>query len=265
MENEKIKDSNPKDACGIKKVQFSTIPSEILLEISSNLKNQRENLYGSLPKDCCITSTEYYNNILLQLMCWWEGNDNQNIIKILSLLVLLRESMLNNILDDDRPECLTIVNIVLMNKKTEELIVKYPNPLDAYIEKNNDISDENILNTNDISVKNNDNLKIISNMSLFPVNVLMEIAIALTEGARKYGRHNYRAIGVRASVYYDATLRHIFAWWSGEDIDPDSGLSHITKAIASLVVLRDAMINNKWTDDRPPKVDNKFIKSFTFH
>lgn len=83
--------------------------------------------------------------------------------------------------------------------------------------------------------------------------VLMELGIAMQEGACKYGRHNYRVIGVRGSVYYDASLRHLMSWWEGEDIDPDSGLSHITKAIASLVVLRDAMIQRQFTDDRPPK------------
>jgi len=68
----------------------------------------------------------------------------------------------------------------------------------------------------------------------------------------KYGRHNYRVAGVRASVYHDAVWRHLAAWWEGQDVDPDSGLSHVTKAIASLVVLRDAMLNRKWVDDRPP-------------
>jgi hypothetical protein len=83
--------------------------------------------------------------------------------------------------------------------------------------------------------------------------VLMELGIAMQEGACKYGRHNYRVIGVRGSVYYDASMRHLMSWWEGEDIDPDSGLSHITKAIASLVVLRDAMMQEQFTDDRPPK------------
>lgn len=83
--------------------------------------------------------------------------------------------------------------------------------------------------------------------------VLAELGVAMLEGALKYGRHNYRTIGVRASVYVDAANRHLASYWEGEDIDPDSGLSHITKAIASLVVLRDAMINDKFTDDRPPR------------
>jgi hypothetical protein len=90
-------------------------------------------------------------------------------------------------------------------------------------------------------------------ISTVPAPVLSELGVAMLEGALKYGRHNYRVIGVRASVYYDATVgRHMQRWWEGEDLDPDSGLSHITKAIASLVVLRDAMIRGTWVDDRPP-------------
>ncbi|HLF66055.1 MAG TPA: dATP/dGTP diphosphohydrolase domain-containing protein [Gammaproteobacteria bacterium] len=90
-------------------------------------------------------------------------------------------------------------------------------------------------------------------MSTVPANVIAELGVAMLEGASKYGRHNYRAMGVRSSVYYDGTMRHLMAWWEGEDIDPDSNLSHITKAIASLTVLRDAMMQDMLTDDRPPK------------
>lgn len=89
-------------------------------------------------------------------------------------------------------------------------------------------------------------------MSTVSAVVLAEVGVAMLEGAAKYGRHNYRAVGVQSSVYYDATMRHLMAWWEGEDIDPDSGMSHITKAITSLVVLRDAMIQGMLTDDRAP-------------
>lgn len=89
-------------------------------------------------------------------------------------------------------------------------------------------------------------------LSAVPCGVLYELGLAMLEGARKYGRHNYRVAGVRASVYYDAALRHLMSYWEGEDNDPDSGLSHVTKAIACLVVLRDAKMNAKLTDDRPP-------------
>jgi hypothetical protein len=89
-------------------------------------------------------------------------------------------------------------------------------------------------------------------LSTVPSAVLMELGVAMLEGALKYSRHNYRAIGVRTSVYYDAAMRHLMAFWEGEDTDPDSNISHVTKAIATLVVLRDAMINDKCVDDRPP-------------
>ncbi len=86
-----------------------------------------------------------------------------------------------------------------------------------------------------------------------PAPVLFELGLALLEGACKYGRHNYRSAGVRASIYYDAMYRHLLPWWTGEDIDPDSGLSHVTKAIACLVVMRDSMLIGNWHDDRPPR------------
>ena len=100
-------------------------------------------------------------------------------------------------------------------------------------------------------------------LSTVPFPVLLETGVAMLEGARKYGRHNYRVIGVRGSVYYDAVMRHLGAWWEGEDIDPDSGISHVTKAIAGLVVLRDSMMRENWEDDRPPK-SPKFVSALSF-
>lgn len=94
-------------------------------------------------------------------------------------------------------------------------------------------------------------------MSVLSWQVLGEVALGMLEGALKYGRHNYRGVGVRASVYGDAALRHLLAWWEGQDIDEKSGLNHITKAISCLMVLRDSMLQENWTDDRPPKAKNQ--------
>ncbi|PTX49087.1 hypothetical protein IQ03_02438 [Gemmobacter caeni] len=94
-----------------------------------------------------------------------------------------------------------------------------------------------------------------------PMTVLWEVGIGMMEGAMKYGRHNYRAAGVRASVYVDAAMGHIGQWWEGEDTDADSGLSHITKAICSLIVLRDAMIQDMLVDDRPPRGNLDKVRS----
>lgn len=96
-------------------------------------------------------------------------------------------------------------------------------------------------------------------ISTVPAAVIAEIGLAMLEGSCKYGRHNYRAAGVRASVYYDAAFRHIAAWWEGQDIDPDSGLHHLTKALACLVVLRDSMRQGNWNDDRPPATPGEWV------
>lgn len=96
-------------------------------------------------------------------------------------------------------------------------------------------------------------------LSRVSMPVMMELDAAMFEGALKYGRHNYRAIGVRYSVYYDAVMRHMGAWWEGQDTDPDSGLHHLTKAMACLAVVRDAMLQGKVEDDRPPISDPNFI------
>ena len=93
-------------------------------------------------------------------------------------------------------------------------------------------------------------------MHVMSAQVLMEMSLGMLEGARKYGSHNYRVAGVRASVYYDAAMRHLMDWWEGVDIDPASGISHVSKAMSALHVLRDAMMQEMWTDDRPPKAHN---------
>lgn len=96
--------------------------------------------------------------------------------------------------------------------------------------------------------------------STIPAQVIAEVGLAMMEGSLKYGRSNYRVAGVRASVYYDAALRHLTAFWEGQDLDPDSGLSHLVKAMACCVVLRDSQTRGNWTDDRPPKVPGDWVK-----
>jgi hypothetical protein len=99
-------------------------------------------------------------------------------------------------------------------------------------------------------------------LSWLPMEVLFEVALALAEGGFKYGGHNYLVAAPRGSVYMDATDRHQFQFWTlGEEIDADSGagLHHISKAIASLVVLRAAQIHGNWIDDRPPPAPAGFL------
>ena len=74
--------------------------------------------------------------------------------------------------------------------------------------------------------------------------------LALLDGAMKYGRSNYREIGVRSSIYYDAAVRHLTAWFEGEEADPDSGIDHLGHALACIAILVDAKEAGKLNDDR---------------
>lgn len=98
-------------------------------------------------------------------------------------------------------------------------------------------------------------------LSAVPTSAKVGIALGMEEGALKYSRHNYRIVGVRASVYYDATNRHLEAFWNGQDLDPDSkvGLHHLDKALASLAVLRDSIFRGNWVDDRPPAMGGDWL------
>lgn len=74
-------------------------------------------------------------------------------------------------------------------------------------------------------------------LHLWPTTATALGSIALLEGALKYGRTNWRPIGVKASVYYAALNRHMNAWWEGEDNAPDSQIDHLGHAIACLAIL----------------------------
>ena len=102
-------------------------------------------------------------------------------------------------------------------------------------------------------------------LSTVPAPFLHALGLAMMEGARKYGRHNYRTAGIRYSVYYDAAMRHLTAWWEGEDIDPDSGLPHPIKAAACMAVLFDSMVQENATDDRPPQSPPGWLAGMNKH
>lgn len=88
-------------------------------------------------------------------------------------------------------------------------------------------------------------------LSCIPTGPLYEVGAVMLDGSAKYGRHNWRVIGVRSSVYYDAALRHLMKWWEGEELDTDSGCHHLAHAVACCLIVRDAANLGQLTDDRP--------------
>lgn len=85
---------------------------------------------------------------------------------------------------------------------------------------------------------------------LWPETATALGALAMLDGALKYGRSNFRAIGVRFSIYNDAMRRHLAALFEGEDTDPDSGLPHLAHILACAAILIDAKAAGKLNDDR---------------
>lgn len=89
-----------------------------------------------------------------------------------------------------------------------------------------------------------------------PSSAVFELAHAMADGAMKYGAHNWRVSGVRASIYRDAMDRHLAAWWEGEDRASDSGALHLAHIMACCAILIDAEYMRKLNDDRPVKMDD---------
>ena len=99
---------------------------------------------------------------------------------------------------------------------------------------------------------------------VIPARVAWEVGIAHLVGCLKYGRMNWRAAGISASVYVDAAKGHIDQFWEGEDLDPESQAHHIAHAIAGLNILLDSILRSDWNDDRPPKtLDLDLIRTET--
>lgn len=71
-------------------------------------------------------------------------------------------------------------------------------------------------------------------------------------GADKYGRFNYKG-GIAHTRLVDAAMRHLIAYASGEDIDPESGLPHVDHAAASINMLRGNQRLHPELDDRYKK------------
>lgn len=71
---------------------------------------------------------------------------------------------------------------------------------------------------------------------LIPPEGLHGVAMALTHGAAKYPAGNWEH-GLAYSRYFASAQRHLWAWWAGENKDPESGLSHLWHAAACIFFL----------------------------
>jgi hypothetical protein len=78
---------------------------------------------------------------------------------------------------------------------------------------------------------------------------LLEEGKVMAFGAKTYDRHNWRK-GMAWSRLIAAALRHINAFNSGEDLDPESGISHLAHARCCLAFLLNYTVTHPELDDR---------------
>lgn len=76
-------------------------------------------------------------------------------------------------------------------------------------------------------------------------------ALAMQDGASKYGPYNWRDKKVQYTIYLDALERHLLALRDREDNAQDSGLPHLGHIIACAAILADAIEGGHIIDDRP--------------
>jgi len=102
-------------------------------------------------------------------------------------------------------------------------------------------------------------------MRAVPPLPLLAVGQAMTVGMQKYGHYNWRNDPVTASVYYDAAMRHLLAWWDGQDLDTETGCQHLALAAANLLILMDADSGPWLNDDRHQHkgFTNEFISDNT--
>ena len=84
---------------------------------------------------------------------------------------------------------------------------------------------------------------------LIPIPALDLLARLYGKGAVKYAEHNWR-LGYEWSKSYAAAQRHMNAFWSGEDIDPETGIPHTICAAFHMFALTTYLTEHPEFDDR---------------
>lgn len=86
-------------------------------------------------------------------------------------------------------------------------------------------------------------------MELLSHQALLQIAEVFGAGAAKYGRYNYKA-GIGWSRLIGAAYRHLGAFNSGENLDAETGKSHIAHLGCCVAMLLDMIKEHPELDDR---------------
>ena len=84
---------------------------------------------------------------------------------------------------------------------------------------------------------------------LIPPWALEMLAAVFTTGAMKYLDRNWEK-GMRWGRIFAALNRHLWAFWRGETVDPEDGISHMIHAAWCCIVLYEYWLHKIGQDDR---------------
>lgn len=89
-------------------------------------------------------------------------------------------------------------------------------------------------------------------INLVPPEAIIAAANVFGFGAQKYGENNWRMDLDKFpySRHYASIMRHLLAFHSGEDLDPESGLPHTHHALTQMIILVMCEMQGKNVDDR---------------
>jgi len=86
-------------------------------------------------------------------------------------------------------------------------------------------------------------------LSLLPSQALIEITRVLEHGRDKYGAYNW-AKGMNWTRLISAAMRHLFAFKDGEDVDSETGRSHLAHLACCAIFLLEYKLRGVGIDDR---------------
>ena len=93
-------------------------------------------------------------------------------------------------------------------------------------------------------------------MNLLPPKAIVEISKVLTFGAAKYDAENWRKLDDLQNRYTAGALRHIFAHMDGEELDPETNLSHLAHAMCCLLFKLEIELEERFKEEESREVDS---------
>lgn len=204
-------------AKGVKPEAFDLIPPAPLFELAK--------WYGAYPANLSGASSwsAVFNYTCARLWSWWGGED------------IDPDTGLNNMVSA-AAGCFTLLDFLVAPQNSEAVDDR---PSSGHIGGYPRIDSFGVEAANATP-----------RFDLIPYSGMVSLARHYGAGAAKYAKHNWAA-GYEWSKPFAALMRHLLAFWSGEDIDAETGSPHIIASAWHCLTMVEFAITHPEFDDRP--------------